>query len=203
MLTLALALAGAADVAGTTFSDATAAAGINYADGHVPPHPFTIPTLEFLSGGAAAGDYDNDGWVDLYVTRYYAPDILYRNNGNGTFSDATVRRFGTLPTRNTNGAGWGDIDNDGDLDLYVSSTGQLQHFLYVNDGAGHFTEEARRARRGGRRRRANNRRHERLVWRLRQRRLARHIRRRVAEQRERSRPGPTAAKPGACESGAL
>jgi hypothetical protein len=135
-----LVLVGRRDAPAATFSDVTTAAGISYF--YDPKPPFTILTEEFQSGGAAAGDFDNDGWVDLYVTRYYAPDILYRNNGNGTFSDVTTAAFGNLPTRNTNGAGWGDIDKDGDLDLYVSSVGQLQHFLYINDGSGHFSEQA-------------------------------------------------------------
>jgi hypothetical protein len=122
------------------FSDVTTASGISY---FFDPKPVnSIPVLEFQTGGAAAGDYDNDGWVDLYVTRYYAPDILYRNNGNGTFSDVTAAAFGALPTRSTNGAGWADIDNDRDLDVYVTSVDQLQHYLYINDGAGHFSEQA-------------------------------------------------------------
>jgi hypothetical protein len=143
-----LVLAGSHQAVAATFSDVTEDAGINY---FYDPKPYDqISQLEFQTGGAAAGDYDNDGWIDLYVTRYYAPDVLYRNNGNGTFSDVSQSAFCplsnpscALPTRNTNGAGWGDIDNDGDLDMYVSSiAGQLQHFLYINDGAGHFTEEA-------------------------------------------------------------
>jgi len=129
--------------AGATFTNVTTTAGITHSyDPKTTFETITMHELEFLSGGAAAGDYDNDGWVDLYVTRYYAPDVLYHNNGNGTFSEATSAAFGALPTRNTNGAAWGDVDNDGDSDLYVASIGQLQHFLYINDGAGHFTEEA-------------------------------------------------------------
>jgi hypothetical protein len=123
-----------------TFSNVTDAAGLNFIGSHVPPQGLGL--RELFSGGAAAGDFDNDGWVDLYVTRYYAPDLLYRNNGDGTFSNVTSTAFGSLPTRNTNGVAWGDVDNDGDLDLYVSSIEQLQHFLYINDGAGQFTEEA-------------------------------------------------------------
>ena len=136
------------EAAAATFSNVTTTAGINYFYDPKPHHQ-DIPLPEFFTGGAAAADYDNDGWVDLYVTRHYAPDVLYRNNGNGTFSDTTSTAFGALPTRSTSGAGWGDIDNDGDLDLYVSSAAGVnvpaadrRHFLYINDGAGHFTEEA-------------------------------------------------------------
>jgi len=44
-----------------------------------------------MTGGAAARDYDGDGWVDLYVTRLDAPDLLFRNRGDGTFEDVTVQ----------------------------------------------------------------------------------------------------------------
>jgi hypothetical protein len=126
--------------AGATFSNVTDAAGLNFIGNHVSPG--NLGLRELFSGGAAAGDFDNDGWVDLYVTRYYLPDLLYHNNGDGTFSNVTSTAFGALPTRNTNGAAWGDVDNDGDLDLYVSSINRSQHFLHINDGAGHFTEQA-------------------------------------------------------------
>ena len=67
---------------------------------------------EFLSGGAAAGDYDGDGWVDLYVTRLDAPDSLYRNQGDGSFADVTLEA-GLEFDLASNGAAWGDVDNDG------------------------------------------------------------------------------------------
>ena len=69
------------------------------------------------SMGAAAADYDNDGYVDLYVSGYKA-DRLYRNNGAGTFVDVTSR----LPKINnawSTSAGWLDYDRDGRLDLFV------------------------------------------------------------------------------------
>jgi hypothetical protein len=69
------------------------------------------------SMGAAAADYDNDGYVDLFVTGYKA-DHLYRNNGDGTFADVTSK----LPHDNTGwstSAGWFDYDRDGRLDLFV------------------------------------------------------------------------------------
>ena len=69
--------------------------------------------------GAAVGDYDNDGYIDLYVTNF-GEDQLYRNNGDGTFREVTTHaRVG-----NSN---WGtscafaDVDNDGHLDLYVAN----------------------------------------------------------------------------------
>ena len=68
--------------------------------------------------GAAAADYDNDGFVDLFVTGYRS-DRLYRNNGNGTFTDVTNK----LPKINqgwSTSAGWFDYDRDGRLDLFVA-----------------------------------------------------------------------------------
>ena len=69
--------------------------------------------------GAAAADYDGDGCADLYVTNY-GRDILYRNNGNGTFTDVTQKAGVAVPGWSTC-AVWFDYDNDGRLDLFVSS----------------------------------------------------------------------------------
>ena len=69
------------------------------------------------SMGVAVGDYDNDGWADLYVTGYGA-NALYRNNGDGTFADAT-RRAGVAGGGWSTSAGWLDYDRDGRLDLFV------------------------------------------------------------------------------------
>jgi hypothetical protein len=68
--------------------------------------------------GVAAGDYDNDGWVDLYFTNL-GPDVLYRNNGDGTFSDVTAEAGIRAPVW-TSSAAFGDFDGDGALDLYVA-----------------------------------------------------------------------------------
>lgn len=70
------------------------------------------------SMGAAAADYDNDGFIDLFVSGYKA-DHLYHNNGDGTFSDVT----GKLPKLNdgwSTSAGWFDYDRDGRLDLFIA-----------------------------------------------------------------------------------
>jgi len=67
--------------------------------------------------GVAVGDYDGDGWPDLYVTQY-PHSILYRNNGDGTFSDVTAKAGLTAPGWGTS-AVWFDYDNDGRLDLFV------------------------------------------------------------------------------------
>ncbi|HYG78744.1 MAG TPA: VCBS repeat-containing protein, partial [Pyrinomonadaceae bacterium] len=69
--------------------------------------------------GAAAGDFDGDGWQDLYVTSY-GRNILYRNRGDGTFSDVTDKAGVAAPGWSTC-ATWFDFDKDGRLDLFVSS----------------------------------------------------------------------------------
>jgi hypothetical protein len=68
--------------------------------------------------GAAVGDYDNDGWPDLYVTSYRS-NTLFRNNGNGTFGDVT-RKAGVETGGWSTSAGFFDYDNDGRLDLFVT-----------------------------------------------------------------------------------
>jgi hypothetical protein len=68
--------------------------------------------------GAAVGDYDNDGYDDLYVTNYGA-NTLYRNNGDGTFADVTARA-GVAAGGWSASAGFVDYDNDGQLDLFVT-----------------------------------------------------------------------------------
>ena len=69
--------------------------------------------------GVCAGDYNNDGWDDLYVT-CLGPDHLFKNNGNGTFTDVT-KTAGVSDPRWSTGAAFVDYDNDGYLDLFVSN----------------------------------------------------------------------------------
>lgn len=118
------------------FTDVTQAAGLLHE--HV-----AVEVIDHLTGGAAAGDFDGDGWVDLFVTGLAAPDRLYRNRGDGTFVDVTSVARLNVPARRSNGAAWGDIDNDGDLDLFVTTLGadQRRFLLFINDGEGRFTEE--------------------------------------------------------------
>ncbi|MBI1319774.1 MAG: hypothetical protein GC168_12630 [Candidatus Hydrogenedens sp.] len=135
--------------AASDFTDVTAQAGVDYVQ-HVPfGFGFCQTELggsilcepERMTGGAAVGDFDGDGWDDLFVTRFHLPPILFHNNGGGTFSDATAAA-GIPEFYRSNCAAWADIDNDQDLDLIVGVTTGLQNRLLINDGAGHFTEEA-------------------------------------------------------------
>ena len=88
-----------------TFTDVTEKAGI---------------TGQTFGMGCAIGDFDNDGYQDIFVTAYGRP-FLYKNNGNGTFTDIT-EKAGLLkaPTWTTS-AVWFDYDNDGRLDLFLCS----------------------------------------------------------------------------------
>ena len=69
--------------------------------------------------GVTVGDYDNDGYEDIYVTNW-GSSILYHNNGNGTFTDVTAKAGVENPHFGT-GAAWIDYDRDGKLDLFVGN----------------------------------------------------------------------------------
>jgi hypothetical protein len=69
--------------------------------------------------GCAIGDYDNDGDLDIFAPNY-GHNLLYRNNGNGTFTEVATM-LGVGVENHAVGADWGDYDNDGDLDLFVVS----------------------------------------------------------------------------------
>ena len=139
------------------FTDATTEAGLGYLQHHAAEPPdcllgetggYCVP--ERMSGGAAAGDADGDGWVDLYVTRLDGADLLFINQRDGTFRDTSVESGLASFELQSNGAVFVDIDNDGDLDLFVTTIGRRgdpvnsRYYLFVNDGAGHFSEDARR-----------------------------------------------------------
>jgi enediyne biosynthesis protein E4 len=77
-----------------------------------------LATPCFAMGGAV-GDYDNDGWPDIYVT-CFGGNVLYHNNGDGTFSDVTAKA-GVADGRWSTGAAFGDYDGDGFVDLMVTN----------------------------------------------------------------------------------
>ncbi|MEL7335166.1 MAG: CRTAC1 family protein, partial [Planctomycetota bacterium] len=92
------------------------------------------------SGTAAFGDIDADGDLDLYIGNENVANELFINDGKGNFKNVADQR-GVADEGYTKGVTWGDIDNDGDLDLYVSNL-QGENHLYVNDGRGHFSQQA-------------------------------------------------------------
>lgn len=101
-----------------TFTDVTAKAGL---------------VRHGWGQGVCVGDYDNDGFLDLFVT-YYGKNVLYRNNGNGTFSDVT-REAGLLQPEDhwNSGAAFLDYNRDGHLDLFVSNYVGYRYGLALYD----------------------------------------------------------------------
>jgi uncharacterized repeat protein (TIGR01451 family) len=92
------------------------------------------------SVGAAWGDYDNDGWMDLIVVNASKqPNDLYKNLGNGTFQKVQ-NNIVNEQTGDSHGAAWADLNNDGFLDLYITND-QGASFLYINNGLGNFTRK--------------------------------------------------------------
>ena len=83
--------------------------------------------------GAAVGDYNGDGFADLYVTQY-GRSILYRNNGDGTFTDVT-EQAGVAAPGWASSAVWFDYDNDGRLDLFVCRFVEFSKAIHHNCGA--------------------------------------------------------------------
>ncbi|MBK9731688.1 MAG: VCBS repeat-containing protein [Chitinophagaceae bacterium] len=94
------------------------------------------------SRGVTWSDFDNDGDLDLYVVNESSEENnLYRND-DGTFTKITTGPL-VNDNRSTMSASWGDVDNDGDLDVYTANSGfytTQKNQLYINDGAGNFTE---------------------------------------------------------------
>ncbi len=135
------------------FTDVTEQAGIHFT--HFPATR-TTQLPEDMGSGAAWGDYDGDGWPDLYGVDIAGPlnytpeqmthspggNRLYHNNHDGTFSDVT-ERAGVGFKGIGMGAAWADYDNDGRLDLVVTSYDRI--ILYHNNGDGTFTDVSKTA----------------------------------------------------------
>jgi len=121
------------------FTDVTHDAGIN----------FLISHDQFIGGGVAFFDYNNDGFEDIYITGGKGLDRLYHNNGDGTFMDVTIDA-GFLYTANvmSHSVVTGDIDNDGFREVFIGTNGfnfvdepTLTHcLLFYNNGNGTFTD---------------------------------------------------------------
>ena len=137
------------------FADITKQSQVNFQGNFSPtPQKFVIETM---GGGVAVFDYNNDGWMDLFFTngakidpervrqtgplkedpRYW--NRLYRNDGDGTFSDVTTSA-GVAGKGFSMGVASGDFDNDGFVDLYVTNFGSNE--LYHNNRDGTFSEVA-------------------------------------------------------------
>lgn len=84
-------------------------------------------------------DINNDGWLDIYISNFYAENVMYLNNGDETFSNYTTVA-GAFDTGKTMGTIFFDYDKDGDLDLYLVHDSFEPNLLYQNNGTGVFTE---------------------------------------------------------------
>jgi hypothetical protein len=130
------------------FTDLTTASGIHFT--HFKGNDGVSINLEEFGPGVCVSDYDKDGWQDIYFVngrdRYNrgiaAKNALYHNNGNGTFTDVT-EAAGVPGTNYGLGCVWGDYDNDGFPDLFVTQFGA--NVLYHNNGDGSFTDVTAKA----------------------------------------------------------
>lgn len=136
-----VALSGAAFSGPITFVEQTGAVGLS----HTHATTGFGPDMEFMASGGAVGDFDRDGDQDLFVIGGSGGvDLLYWNDGNGNFTEGGAAAGVDRAHRGV-GASVGDYDNDGDLDIYVTSSGTVassagnQNVLYQNNGNGTFT----------------------------------------------------------------
>ncbi len=115
---------------GGRFTDATETAGISKADG--------------AGLGVSTGDYNGDGWLDLYVANDATPNQLWINQRNGTFEDEGLLSGSALNAagnpEGSMGIASGDFDLDGDEDLFVTNIVGETFAMYVNDGRGSFDD---------------------------------------------------------------
>ncbi len=125
------------------FTNVTRASGINFT--HFKGNKGVSVNLEEFGPGVCVTDYDGDGWQDIYFVNardlydrgIKVQNALYHNNGDGTFTDAT-NKAGVPGTGFGLGCVWGDYDNDGHPDLFVTQYGR--NVLYHNNGDGTFTD---------------------------------------------------------------
>src|SRR5271169_385580 len=131
------------------FVDVAASAGLTQTMFYGDSAGATYVT-EIMGGGCAFFDYDNDGWMDIFILGGRrlesippgASNRLYKNNRDGTFTDVT-EKAGLLDTGWAVGVCVGDYNNDGNEDLFCTYYGQNK--LYRNNGDGTFTDVTKRA----------------------------------------------------------
>lgn len=98
-----------------------------------------IVTDPGFSQGAAWADYDNDGDEDLVVSNSWTNgnNLFYTNNGDGSFK-ANRKVIVASDGGNSNGITWGDVNNDGNIDLFIANVNDQNNFFYLNNGNGSF-----------------------------------------------------------------
>ncbi len=130
-------------LAQSLFTDVTEEAGIN--------HYFQVFQGTF-GGGAAVLDFDNDGLEDVFIAGGSGKDALYKNNGNGTFTNVIDESgFSDLDTVVTQGAVCADVNKDGYTDIFITTIASVNYdrftaaanFLFINDGNGKFINKTK------------------------------------------------------------
>jgi hypothetical protein len=134
----------------TQFVDATASSGIDFRDVTLDPNDFfglQIPELHLVApSGVAAGDYDNDGDIDLFIVRgVTGSNLLYRNTGNLVFvevADTAGVAYTQSATENFRHSGpmFADLDGDGDLDLFLGGLDGDPSLIFENNGDATFSD---------------------------------------------------------------
>ena len=114
------------------FADVTETAGLVFR------HHEDLTEMQPVGAGVLVFDYNGDGLDDAYLTDSLGPNALFRNNGDGTFTDVAGQAGVADPEGHSNGGCAADYDNDGDQDLYVTNHGPSRLFKNENDGT--FTD---------------------------------------------------------------
>lgn len=134
--------------AGTSIS-----AKVLFSNGMTTGTQISLPNSNFFAQNITCADFNNDGWVDIFICDDNAESHIYLNNA-GVFTESlTTINFDVTNTDDSGnyGSSWVDFDNDGDLDLYIAkcrqsvsspTDGRRINVMFVNDGNGNFTENA-------------------------------------------------------------
>jgi hypothetical protein len=128
----------AVDLGGLHFTDVTSAAGL------AEPHS-SAPLLGDVgqTAGVAVADVFGTGRMDVFMSRVGKPNSLYRNNGDGTFTDVAAQvGVGGRPGQSSGAAAFADFEGKGCPDLYVATAAGDRDSFYVNDCQGRFTERS-------------------------------------------------------------
>nr|WP_010132791.1 CRTAC1 family protein [Microbulbifer agarilyticus] len=102
-----------------------------------------VTQAEFFGGGIAVGDFDNDGWIDLYINSGNQEAAkLFRNLGNNRFEDVAAQAGVQLLDHRGSGPTFADVDGDGWLDLFVGGLEGDPNYLFINRGDGTFSDQS-------------------------------------------------------------
>ena len=113
----------------------------NNKDGSFTNDNTSAPAQDQYSVMGNWADYDNDGFLDLFVSRWQNQNnLLYHNNGNGTFTKILLGDI-VNDHGNSFGCAWADYDNDGDMDLFVANINNENNFLYRNNATNENTNK--------------------------------------------------------------